>query len=93
MRCTVAQSSAAKQNERTPRTVMEIEATGSAHNTPLSPTQSMIGKSIKTCLDIIVLGIKILFPLFHVTAIHISVVILQKSGSFVLTQGGVKGQD
>lgn len=89
----VAQSSAAEQNERTPCTVMEVEATGSAHNAPPSPTQSVIGKSIKTCLDIIVLGIKILFPLFHVTAIHISVVILQKSGSFVLTHGGVKGRD
>ena len=89
----VAQSSAAEQNECTPRAVMEIKATGSAHNAPPSPTQSVIGKSIKTCLDIMVLGITILFSLFHITAIHISVVILQKSGSFVLTRGGVKGRD
>ena len=89
----VAQSSAAEENECTPHAVMEIKATGSAHNAPPSPTQSVIGKSIKTCLDIIVLGIKILSALFHITAIHISVVILQKSGRFVLMHGRVKGQD
>lgn len=77
-----AQSETTDRSKRTPCVRMAVEATG-RHTTRLRPVIILWGsKCFKICLDIIVFGTAILFTLFYITTITISIVIIAKIGLF-----------